>query len=106
MATHSTSIAEIKTISLKIDTDVLARIDEAATATALNRSAFIRNCTLQVMWGSVPNRDAELEEINVIDTRAREVVVESSFSDWIAWRRHSSAPPQQRTYSPDTIARH
>lgn len=34
----------------------------------------MRNCTLQAMEGSPPNRHAELDEINVIDTRAREVV--------------------------------
>ena len=67
-------MAETKTITLKIQSDVLVRIDEAAEAAGMNRSAFMRNCTLQVMDGAVPNRYAELDQINVIDNRARDVI--------------------------------
>ena len=67
-------MAETKTITLKIQADVLERIDQAAEAAGLNRSAYMRNCTLQVMEGNLPNRHPELDEINVIDVRAREVV--------------------------------
>lgn len=62
-----------KSINIRIDEELLARIDEAATAQGMDRSAFIRSSCIAALPKDV--NDLELvDQIRVVDERARQVI--------------------------------
>ena len=63
---------EFKAISLKFPPEMLERIDVACKQAGVDRSNWIRNaCSAQL---SGTSRTADLDSIEVVDPRAREVI--------------------------------
>ena len=65
---------EFKATTLKFPPELLERIDAAAKEAGMDRSNWIRNCCTTYLSGGAPNPHTEIDDINVIDTRAREVI--------------------------------
>ena len=65
---------EFKAISLKLPPHLLEEIDEACQSACVDRSNWIRNACSFYLRGGSPNPHTEIDDINVIDTRAREVI--------------------------------
>ena len=65
---------EFKAISLKFPPELLERIDAACKEAGVDRSNWIRGACSSLLSGGTPNPHTEIDDINVIDTRAREVI--------------------------------
>lgn len=67
----------VKAISLKLQTDLLRSIDEAAARQGLDRSSFIRTACVAAIEGQAPSpsKDAELlASLKVADERSKQVI--------------------------------
>ena len=62
-----------KSINIRIDEELLARIDQAATAQGMDRSAFIRSSCIAALPRSSDAPDL-VDQIMVVDERARQVI--------------------------------
>ena len=70
-----TPVVPSKVINVRLNDDLLQKIDEAASAMGMDRSNWIRSvCTAAA---ARPSTDKDLiNKVNVIDERAREVMVD------------------------------
>ena len=63
----------LKAVNIRIDEDLLESIDKAAKASGQDRSNWIRAACAAALPGS-SNDAALLDEVKVVDPRAREVI--------------------------------
>lgn len=64
----------LKQIALRLPPDLLDRIDAAAKEAGQDRSNFIRACVSQVISGGGLNKYPEIDQIKVVDPKARDVI--------------------------------
>ena len=63
----------LKSVNIRIDAELLASSDEAASTQGMDRSNFIRSACVAALPGS--SRDSQLaDEVKVVDERARSIV--------------------------------
>ncbi|AII49343.1 hypothetical protein KR52_09325 [Synechococcus sp. KORDI-52] len=68
-------MAVMKTINLRISSDLLEQIDKAAAASGQDRSNWLRHAATDKLNGNINTRDpASADQIQVVDERAREIV--------------------------------
>ncbi|AII42169.1 hypothetical protein KR100_01955 [Synechococcus sp. KORDI-100] len=64
----------LKQIALRLPPELLERIDKAAKEAGQDRSNFIRACVHQVISGGGLNRYPEIDQLEVVDERSRDVI--------------------------------
>ena len=65
----------MKSINLRISSDLLDQIDQAAAASGQDRSNWLRHAATEKLNGGINTKDPNsAEEIKVADERAREIV--------------------------------